>query len=143
MPFDAVLLPAAQMFEPFLDMMRNIARSEIALFGVVPDEIGDGYADANEAGRIVEQFQIAAVPRDEVEVGIDDADSGADIFEGRGEQPARKAQALPPFVEQPRDFVEAELAARERRGDERARRGGTHDLRDQFAGCLLYTSRCV
>ncbi len=117
-------------------MMLDVFRPEIAQPRIVADQVRNRRAHAHEAGRIAEYVEILAVPRDQVHLGIDHADPGIDILERGGEQLAREAQRLAALAEQPRHIGQAHLAARERRGDQRARRGGAHHAGDQVARAL-------
>lgn len=94
------------MRQPPLDMVAHLARPALAGQCVEGDRVGDRCADPDQPRRKIEQLQIAPVPCDQVQIGIDHADPGIDILERRRQQPLGELQALPAFVQHPGDVVD-------------------------------------
>jgi hypothetical protein len=67
------------------DRCVDIGGHQPAARRVVADQILDRPADGDHAAGIVEQLLIALVPRDEAQIGIDDADALREIFQGRAQ----------------------------------------------------------
>jgi hypothetical protein len=104
-----------------------VAVADQAARDVVAREFGDRAADREQAGRIVEQFLVAAIPRDHVERGVDDANALAHVLERGFEHALVEAQILARLADDVGHGVELAAAFAARDFDEQSRRRRADD----------------
>ncbi len=75
-------------------MCLGIAGAELAAFRVPTDDVSHRLADVHQAVGIAEQLEVAAIPRDDAHLRIDDADALSHVLHRRLQQPAAEAQFL-------------------------------------------------
>ena len=88
------------------DMHFGLAGPAQAAFGVVADDIGNRPADADQAVRVIEQFQVTPVPGHQPQGLVDHADALGDVFDGALQQRAVELQDFGGFVGDPDDIFE-------------------------------------
>ena len=97
---------------------------DLAPLGVQAIDGGDRLTDMDEAGGQVEQGDVAGVPGDQPQVGIDHADALIDVVERGLEQFAVELDGLGRLVEHPHHVLGRATASGEGGGDDAAGRGG-------------------
>ena len=97
------------------DVHFSFTRATQAALGVVPNDVGNRPADADQTVRVVEQFEVAPVPRHQLQRLVDHADALGDVFDRALQQCTVELQDFGGFVGDPDDILELHLAAFNRR----------------------------
>ena len=109
------------MLETASERRFDISGAKQSPRGVEAQQLFDRTADDDHSRRIVEELEIAHVPRDEAQLGVDDADPLRQMLERRTQQLAVELDDVRCFVEQPHDFLELHVATAQHRCHDKTR----------------------
>ena len=115
-------------------MHFSFAGTAQASFGVITDDVGDRPANADQAFRVIEQFQITMIPGHQFQRLIDHADALGDVFNGPLQQRPVELQHLGGFVGDAHHVFELHFPAFDGGLDHCASRGRAEHTGQQALG---------